>query len=172
MRGNRLNRDAAHRRAMLRNMVTSLFARERIKTTVPKAKQARRYAERMITFAKRGDLHARRMAARFVNDPQVLQKLFTEIAPRYEERPGGYTRVIKAGVRKGDDAQMAILELVGSEYKPKPKPKHKKKHTEEAAPKDKAKAKPKAAPTAVATAEDASEAPAEDAGDTPEATKE
>ena len=100
---------------------------------MPKAKQARRYAERMITFAKRGDLHARRMAARFVNDPQVLQKLFAEIGPRYEERPGGYTRVIKAGIRKGDDAQMAILELVGGDYKPKPK--RKKKRPEAPAPK-------------------------------------
>jgi len=106
---------------MLRNMVTSLFAEEKITTTVTKAKEARRYAERMITFAKRGDLHARRQAARFVNNPKVLQKLFAEIGPRYTERPGGYTRVIRTGVRKGDDAPMAILELVGAEFKPKPK---------------------------------------------------
>jgi large subunit ribosomal protein L17 len=171
IRGNRLNRDAAHRRAMLRNMVTSLFAHERIKTTIPKAKQARRYAERMITFAKRGDLNARRMAARFVNDPQVLQKLFAEIGPRFESRPGGYTRVIRAGIRKGDDAEMAILELVGSEYKPKHK--RKKKHTEEAAPKEKAvpKGKAKATPKAEAAEEAPAAAPAEDAGDEPEATK-
>jgi large subunit ribosomal protein L17 len=121
VRGNRLNRNAAHRRAMLRNMVTSLFLSERIKTTVPKAKVARQYAERMITFAKRGDLHARRMAARFIADPKVLQKLFKEIGPRYAERPGGYTRVIKSGIRKGDDASMAVLELVPAEFKPRAK---------------------------------------------------
>ncbi len=121
VRGNRLNRNAAHKRAMLRNMVTSLFLSERIKTTVPKAKEARRYADRMITFAKKGDLHARRMAARFMADPKVLQKLFSEIGPRYADRPGGYTRVIKAGIRRGDDASMAVLELVPAEFKPRAK---------------------------------------------------
>jgi large subunit ribosomal protein L17 len=98
---------------MLRNMVTSLFARERIRTTTAKAKEARRVAERMITFARRGDLSARRHVARTVNDPAVLQKLFSEIAPRYADRPGGYTRILKLGVRRGDAAQTAILELVG-----------------------------------------------------------
>ncbi|MCP4549608.1 MAG: 50S ribosomal protein L17 [bacterium] len=126
VRGNRLNRPADHRRAMLRNMVTSLFKSERITTTVTKAKTARRHAERMITFAKRGDLHSRRQAARFIFEPKVLQKLFDEIGPRYAERPGGYTRVIKAGIRKGDDASMAILELVEAEYKPKGKKRVKK----------------------------------------------
>ncbi len=119
VRGNRLNRPTAQARAMLRNMVTSLFAHERIETTLPKAREARRYAERMITFAKRGDLAARRQVARFLMEPQVLQKLFAELGPRYAERPGGYTRIIKGGIRKGDDGDIAYLELVGAELKKK-----------------------------------------------------
>lgn len=111
----KLNRTASHRRAMLRNMVTSLFAAERIRTTTAKAKEARRVAERMITFARRGDLSARRHVAKIVNDPAVLQKLFADIAPRYIDRPGGYTRILKIGVRRGDAAQTAILELVGTD---------------------------------------------------------
>jgi large subunit ribosomal protein L17 len=99
---------------MFRNMVTSLLREERVVTTVPKAKEARRVAERVITFAKRGDLHARRQAARVVRDNEVLQKLFEEIGPRYAERPGGYTRILKTGFRRGDNAPMSILELVGS----------------------------------------------------------
>jgi large subunit ribosomal protein L17 len=97
---------------MLRNMVTSLLQHERIRTTTPKAKVARRFADRMITLGKRGDLHARRMAARFINDETVLKKLFEEIAPKFTDRNGGYTRIMRAGVRKGDAADMAILELV------------------------------------------------------------
>jgi large subunit ribosomal protein L17 len=97
---------------MLRNLVTSLFLHERVRTTVAKAKEGRRFAERMITFGKRGDLHARRQAARFVNDPAVLQKLFDTIAPWYAERQGGYTRILKLGPRLGDGGQMAIFELV------------------------------------------------------------
>lgn len=113
--GRKLNRTASHRKAMLRNMVTSLFANERINTTTPKAKEARRLAERMITFARRGDLAARRQVAKTVQDPQVLKKLFDEIGPRFADRPGGYTRVLKTGIRKGDAASTAILELLGSE---------------------------------------------------------
>jgi large subunit ribosomal protein L17 len=97
---------------MLRNMVTSLLQHERIRTTAPKAKVARQYAERMITLAKRGDLHARRQAARFIVDETVLKKLFDELAPKFADRAGGYTRTIRAGVRKGDTADVAILELV------------------------------------------------------------
>jgi len=119
VRGNRLNRPTAQARAMLRNMVTSLFDHERIETTLPKAREARRYAERMITFAKRGDLAARRQVARFLMEPKVLQKLFAELGPRYAERPGGYTRIIKGGIRKGDDGEIAYLELVGAELKTK-----------------------------------------------------
>lgn len=106
---------------MLRNMVTSLLDGERITTTETRAKEARRFTDRMITFAKKGDLGSRRQAARFINDPKVLQKLFGEIGPRYAERNGGYTRVMKLGTRrKGDDAPLAILELVEADFTPKP----------------------------------------------------
>jgi len=112
--GRKLNRTASHRKALMRNMVTSLFASERIETTTAKAKETRRVAERMITFARRGDLAARRHVAKTVQNPKILKKLFDEIAPRYTNRPGGYTRVLKLGVgRKGDNAEKAILELVG-----------------------------------------------------------
>ena len=119
----KLGRTAAHRKAMLSNMVTSLFERERIQTTTAKAKEARRVAERMITFARKGDLSARRHVARTVKDPDVLRKLFDDIAPRYADRPGGYTRILKTGIRKGDAASTAILELVGKDDKPRGKKK-------------------------------------------------
>jgi len=117
--GRKLNRTPAHRKMLYRNLVTALFRHERIQTTVPKAKEARAVAERLITFAKRGDLHARRQAARKVNEPEVLQKLFAEIGPRYADRPGGYTRILRLGFRKGDNAEIAILELVDGTAKPK-----------------------------------------------------
>jgi len=118
--GRKLNRTAAHRKMLKRNLVTALFEHERIQTTVVKAKEMRSLAEKLISFAKRGDLHARRMAARKVNDPAVLQKLFEEIGPRYAERPGGYTRILRlSGGRRGDNAEMALLELVDSTARPK-----------------------------------------------------
>jgi large subunit ribosomal protein L17 len=117
--GRKLNRTAAHRKALYRNLVTALFKHERIQTTVPKAKEARMVAEKLITFAKRGDLHARRMAARKLYEPAVLQKLFEEIGPRYADRPGGYTRIMRLGPRKGDNAELAILELVDNTARPK-----------------------------------------------------
>ncbi len=117
--GRKLNRTASHRKMLYRNLVTSLFKHERIQTTVPKAKEARSVAEKLITFAKRGDLHARRMAARKLTEPEVLAKLFEEIGPRYAERPGGYTRILRMGPRKGDNAEMAILELVDGTARPK-----------------------------------------------------
>ena len=118
--GRKLSRTASHRRMLYRNLVTELFRHERIQTTVIKAKEARSLAERLITFAKAGDLHARRQAARKLTDPDVLQKLFGEIGPRYTERPGGYTRILRiSGGRKGDNAEMAILELVDTRVKPK-----------------------------------------------------
>ena len=110
--GRKLGRTTSHRTAMLKNMVTDLFRHEQIRTTVPKAKEARRVAEKMITFAKRGTLHSRRLAFKTVHDNEVLEKLFSEIAPRFKARAGGYTRVLKAGFRPGDAAPMAILELV------------------------------------------------------------
>ncbi len=119
--GRKLNRTSAHRKMLYRNLVTALFKHERIQTTVPKAKEARIVAEKLITFAKKGDLHSRRMAARKVNEPEVLQKLFAEIGPRYSERPGGYTRIMRMGPRKGDNAEIAILELVDGTARPKVK---------------------------------------------------
>ena len=93
-------------------MATSLFRHERISTTTAKAKELRPYAERLITLAKRGDLHARRLAGRRIADREVLGKLFDDLGPRYTERPGGYTRILKLGTRKGDGADMALIELV------------------------------------------------------------
>lgn len=116
--GRKLNRTPAHRKMLYRNLVTSLIKHERIQTTVPKAKEARSVAEKLITYAKRGDLHARRIAARKITEPAVLAKLFEEIGPRYVDRPGGYTRILRMGPRKGDNAEMAILELVDGTAKP------------------------------------------------------
>lgn len=113
--GRKLGRTSSHRMAMFRNMVTSLFEHERIVTTTEKAKEARPIAEKMITLAKRGDLHARRQALSFIRSKEIVEKLFTEIKDNFEDRKGGYTRIIKTGVRKGDCASMAILELVGYE---------------------------------------------------------
>ncbi len=96
----------------MRNMATSLFEHERIETTTAKAKELRPFAERLITLGKRGDLHARRLAGRQIADRDVLGKLFDDIAPRFTERPGGYTRILKLGNRRGDAAEMALIELV------------------------------------------------------------
>ena len=110
----KLSRTASHRRALLRNLVTALFQYERIETTVAKAKEARRLAERLITFAKRGDVSARRHVTRFVMRPAVTSKLFDTIAPWYTERAGGYTRILRIGHRLGDAGETAYLELVKS----------------------------------------------------------
>ena len=117
--GKKLGRKTAHRLMMFRNMVTSLLDSERIQTTVDRAKAVRPIAEKIITLGKRDTLHARRQALAFVKDPAIVSKLFSTIAPRFAQRPGGYTRIIKLGFRPGDGAQKAIIELVGSEYKPK-----------------------------------------------------
>ena len=110
----RLGRKAEHRHALLRNLVTALFQYERIETTVAKAKETRRLAERMITFGKQGDLAARRHVARFVMKPEVVSKLFATIAPWYSERNGGYTRIVRIGLRLGDAGETAYLELIKS----------------------------------------------------------
>ena len=110
--GRKLGRNASHRRAMMSNMVTSLFRHERIQTTDAKAKELRRVADKLITLGKRGDLHARRLALRTIRDGEVLAKLFDEIAPRNAERQGGYTRTIKVANRTGDNAPISIVELV------------------------------------------------------------
>jgi len=108
----KLGRSTSHRKAMMANMVTSLLAAERITTTDTRAKAVRRTAEHMITFAKRGDLHARRQVLRLVADKVVVTKLFDELGPRYKSRNGGYTRIVKLGPRRGDGAHMSIVELV------------------------------------------------------------
>jgi large subunit ribosomal protein L17 len=108
----KLGRRSDHRRSLLRNLVTSTLRHERIQTTEAKAKEARRPLEHMITLAKRGDLHARRQAAGYLLDEDVVVKLFGTLGPRYRDRPGGYTRLVKLGARPGDAAPICILELV------------------------------------------------------------
>ncbi|MBM3295945.1 MAG: 50S ribosomal protein L17 [Candidatus Aminicenantes bacterium] len=125
VKGRKLRRTTAHREMLLRNLVTSLFEKERIRTTVAKAKEARPVAEKAITLGKKGTLHARRQALRMVTKEAAVVRLFDAIAPRFIERPGGYTRIVKIGPRKGDGAEMAVLELLGSEYKKKEKKKKK-----------------------------------------------
>ena len=108
-----LGRTSSHRKAMYKNMMVSLLRHELIKTTLPKAKELRRFIEPVITMAKKDDLHARRLAFSRLGDREMVQKLFADIAPYYKDRPGGYLRVLKCGFRAGDNAPMAIVELVG-----------------------------------------------------------
>jgi large subunit ribosomal protein L17 len=115
--GRKLNRTSAHRKALLRNLVTSLIERERIRTTDAKAKELRRVVERLVTLGKRASLHARRQAASFVRTRAAVRKLFDDIAPRFSNRAGGYTRIIKLGRRAGDAAPMSIVEFVVREEK-------------------------------------------------------
>jgi large subunit ribosomal protein L17 len=124
--GRKLNMNTSHRAAMLRNMVTSLLAEERIETTDARAKELRGLADRMIGLGKRGDLHARRQAAAVIRDPKVVKKLFEEIAPRCQSSQSGYTRLVRTRRRAGDAAEMAMVELVSAAAKePKKKPKKK-----------------------------------------------
>ncbi len=111
--GRKLNRTASHRKAMFNNLATSILDKERVTTTVAKAKEVRSLVERLITYGKKGDLHNIRLAARNVKDKDVLKKLFDDIAPTYKDREGGYTRILKLGERRGDNAEMSIIELVG-----------------------------------------------------------
>ncbi len=149
-KGPRLGGGPAHERLILANLATSLFEHKRITTTETKAKRLRPLAERLITFAKRGDLHARRRVMTVVRDKSVVHTLFTEIAPAVAERQGGYTRITKIGPRKGDNAPMAVIELVLEPLSPK-----------QAVVKEATKATSKAAPKATTT--DADAAPVEDA---------
>ncbi len=115
--GSKLGRNPSHRRATLRALVTNLFEHGRITTTLTRAKAARPVAEKMITLGKRDTLQSRRQAASYIMPPAITQKLFSEIAPKFSDRAGGYTRIIHAGHRVGDNAKVAILELVGYEFK-------------------------------------------------------
>ncbi len=161
-KGARLGGSPSHQKLILSNLATSLFEHGRITTTEAKARTLRPYAERLITKAKKGDLHNRRLVLRDVRDKGVVHALFEEIAPRYAERPGGYTRITKLGPRKGDNAPMAVIELVTEEYVAKAKP------AKETAP-----APAEEAPAAEAETE-ATEAPAEETAaeaETAEATE-
>jgi large subunit ribosomal protein L17 len=143
----KLGRVTSHRIALLRNMATALFEQERIRTTLMRAKELRPYAERLITLAKREDdrLHARRLVLRDIQDAGVVKKLFDSLGARYATRPGGYTRILRLGPRRGDGAEMAILELLGSEFKPKAKDEKGKKKEAETKPKAEAKSEAKPA---------------------------
>jgi large subunit ribosomal protein L17 len=141
--GKRLGRNTSHRKAMLRNMVTSLLEHEKITTTDARAKELRPITEKLITMAKRGDLHARRQATEVIRDRKTVAKLFERIAPRYTDRPGGYTRIIKLGHRLGDNAALSMITLVEEAFVPKTKKK---------APKTVVTPKPAAAPAVTAAA--------------------
>ena len=169
--GAKLGRTTSHRRAMMRNMVTSLFENEKVVTTLPKAKAVKPLAEKLITLAKRGDLHARRQVLSVLTKKSVTHKLFDEMAGRFMDRSGGYTSVIKIGPRKGDAAEMAVLELVKPEEVVKTKKKGRKKKAAKktvAAPAAAPKGKAKAAPAEPAPAAEPEAAPAETAEAKPE----
>jgi large subunit ribosomal protein L17 len=112
VKGRKLGRTKSHRERMLRNMVVSLFQHESIRTTEAKAKEARRLAEKLLTWGKRGDLHARRLAFRYLSSAEIVKKVFEEIAPRFDGRDGGYTRIVKLEARRGDAAPVVVLELI------------------------------------------------------------
>ena len=169
----KLGRTTEHRIAMLRNQATSLVRHDRIQTTLEKAKELRRFVEKLITLAKKDTLNSRRLAARHVQDPEALKKLFSTLGPLYAQRPGGYTRILKLGTRRGDGAQIAIIELVGREPKFEEKTKKAKKtkapkeapeaeEPKKPARKARAKAKPASEPKAQESAP-AEEAPAPEA---------
>jgi large subunit ribosomal protein L17 len=113
--GRQLSRNSSHRWALMRNLITALLREEKIQTTDPKAKELRRWVDRVITLGKQGTLHARRQVLAIVHDKSVVRKLFDTIGPRFKDRPGGYTRIIKLGLRRGDAAQMSLIELVAAE---------------------------------------------------------
>ncbi len=123
VKGRKLGRTTAHRTSLLRNLVTSFIEKERVTTTVAKAKEARPLAEKLITLAKSDTLQARRQALRVLTKESAVTRLFADIAPRFAERPGGYTRIVKLDIRRGDGAPTAVLEMIGSEFKKKEKKK-------------------------------------------------
>lgn len=168
-KGPRLGGGPAHEKLMLANLATALFTHGRIQTTETKAKRLRPLAERMVTFAKRGDLHSRRRVMTVIRDKSAVHKLFTEIAPQVHEREGGYTRIVKTGFRKGDRAPMAVIELVLEPVEKKPSAKKAQAAKDKAAAeKAAAKAAKAEAAKAEATEAEATEAEATDAVDAPE----
>lgn len=134
VRSKKLGRNPAQRKALLRNLVTSFLEKERIRTTLAKAKATRPLAEKMITLSRTNSLHARRRALKFIYKESVVKKMFDEIGPRFSERPGGYTRIVKLGPRDGDGTEMAMLEMIGSELTKKSKKKSAKEKTKEKKP--------------------------------------
>ncbi len=158
--GLKLSRKTGHLNAMFRNLVTSLFKHDRIRTTDTKAKELRRWADHIVTLAKRGDLHARRQALAIVQEKAVVHTLFEKAAERYGSTAGGYTRLVKIGPRPGDAADMTLVELIGSEAEKKTKKKAKKKATAKAAP-----AQKKAAPAGASKANATEEPPGGGAGE-------
>ena len=172
-KGPRLGGGPAHERLMLANLATALFTHGRIQTTETKAKRLRPLAERMVTFAKRGDLHARRRVMTVIRDKSAVHRLFTEIAPLVAEREGGYTRIVKVGFRKGDNAPMAVIELILDPVQKKPSAK-KARLKEEAEKAAKAAAKKAEAEATEAADAEAAEAASEEAvaEEAPEATEE
>jgi len=156
--GLKLSRTSSHLNAMFRNLVTSLFKHDRIRTTDTKAKELRRWADHIVTLAKRGDLHARRQALAIVQEKNVVHKVFEKAAERYGSTAGGYTRLVKLGPRPGDAADMTLVELIGSEAESKTKKKAKKKATAKDAPAKK-KGAPGSASKAKATEGTAGEEP-------------
>jgi len=182
-KGPRLGGGPAHERLMLANLATALFTHGRIQTTETKAKRLRPLAERMVTFAKRGDLHARRRVMTVIRDKSAVHRLFTEIAPLVAEREGGYTRIVKVGFRKGDNAPMAVIELILDPVQKKPSAKKARlkeeaekaaKEAEKAAKAAAKKAEAEAAEAAEAADAEAAEAASEEAvaDEAPEATEE
>lgn len=162
--GRKLGRTSSHRKALFRNMVTSLFEHERIQTTDAKAKELRRVAEKLITLGKKGDLGSRRRALSYIHDKGVVHKLFTEISPRFEARPGGYTRIMKLGNRQGDNAPISVLELVQEAYVPRPNKQTTAPKAAAAQPGAKAEAAPAEAVEEVAAAEPEAEQPEGEGG--------
>jgi len=171
-KGPRLGGSPAHQRLIISNLATSLFEHGRITTTEAKARVLRPVAERLITKAKKGDLHNRRQVLSTIHDKGVVHTLFEEIAPRYAERPGGYTRITKVGPRKGDNAPMAVIELVTEEYSPKASRPAKKATAKKAAPAPEPEVQETPADEAPVDEAPAEEAPAESTEESAEVTEE
>lgn len=167
--GRRLGRTTSHRIAMFRNMVTSFLQHEKITTTDAKAKELRSIAEKMITLGKKGDLHARRLAASYIRDNKVVAKLFATLAPRYQERNGGYTRIIKLGIRPGDNAALSVIELVEEQIQKKEAKKPAASQARKASSEAGAAAAPKGAAKSKKAAEEAPKTTVTDTAETCEA---
>jgi large subunit ribosomal protein L17 len=170
-KGRRMGGSPAHQRHMMANLATALFEHGRITTTEARARRLRPVAERLITFAKRGDLHARRQVLTTVTDRNVVHTLFTEIAPTFATREGGYTRITKIGARKGDNAAMAVIELVPEQVEARPRRARRSRRTQPAARPRQAQAETAAAAESTEAAEDSATAEAAVAEDSPEATE-